>query len=257
MPVNKRAARPPAASSSDDPRGPQTSENDFTVLFQRVSARMFKPPPAKHTAPVKPATIVPPAMRRAPPGRPSAGRAAPFFPPSAPPEPERSRGRERPTPLVMAMPPVNDEVVTVPPSIRVHLIRISVLLTFGCLLGVGVEVLARGQVVSAGPLEESAHVSSAAAQAPLPAGDDSSLVGLAGHVGAGTGERVSLGPVHHHHHKHHAPSPSSSAVTPPRVSHDGTGATTDDDDDADVDGGDDLSAAMKTLTKAKEEVTIP
>jgi hypothetical protein len=54
MPVYKRAARPTAASASDDPREPHSSDNDFTVLYQRASRsrspQTLQPPPPERVA---------------------------------------------------------------------------------------------------------------------------------------------------------------------------------------------------------------
>jgi hypothetical protein len=224
MPVPKRAARPTAASASDDPRDPQPSDNDFTILFRRVSSRVFNAPP--------------PAPRRVEPPK----------PPPKPPVSHRSRrppapGSDRPTPMVMATPP--EETVIVRPTIRTLLLRITVFLTLGCGLGVGVEALVRGdRGVAQAPL-----TSSNAASSPPPSpGDARARVTIEPRED----ERVALARIVHRHHAHHtsASSPSRAAQSPPPAS---TAAAENEGADA----GDDLSAAMQILTKAKEEVTIP
>jgi hypothetical protein len=190
--------------------GPQVSDNDLTVVFRRTSAfiarqvKRPKPAPRPPLAPRKPA--------REPP---------------------------HPTPLAMTVPPQRPiETVVLEPGPRVRAVLIAVLVTFGCVLGVGVEMLAR----------PAATGSSARGRAPARATTASTVASPldVGHAGV---ERTDDRGAPHapHHHVHRAATAGSATAAAAQLSHTvDAGADTDD-----------FAAAADMLTKAKAVETLP
>lgn len=188
------------------PPGPRVSDNDLTVVFRRTSAFIArqvqrpKPAPKPPTAPRKPA------------------REPPY-----------------PTPLAMAVPPQRPiETVVIEPGPRVRAVLIAAFVTVGCLLGVGVEKLARPGDAS----------SSARGRAPALATNAGTPVSPLD-TGRAHGEHANDRPAPRspHHHVHRTPGPASSAAPPSRAD---AGADTDD-----------FAAAVEMLTKAKAVETLP
>jgi hypothetical protein len=186
--------------------GQRVSDNDLTVVFRRTSAfiarqvKRPKPAPKPPTAPRKPA--------REPP---------------------------HPTPLAMAVPPQRPiETVVIEPGPRVRAVLIAAFVTIGCLLGVGVEKLARpGDAASSARGRAPALATNAGTTVSPPDG---------GHAhGEQANDRAA--PRAPHHHVHRAPSPASSAA---QLSRGDAGDATDD-----------FAAAVEMLTKAKAVETLP
>jgi hypothetical protein len=236
MPVYKRAARPTAAFASDDPRDPQPSDNDFTVLFERAGTpRTSRIPPA----PLARQTIEPPRPAPRPPlvARPVRPLASASFD-------EPLVARERPTPLGMSIPAMDPiETVAIAPRLSVRVLRVAVLFAFGGALGVGVELLAHVEGSGARPepaAQSVAHVETTAREAATSIASAVVPADL-------FEERAPVVAPPHRHHVHHpsVPSAASSATT-----------ATDPDASPGTEG-DDVAAAVQALTKAKEEVSLP
>jgi hypothetical protein len=214
MPVYKRAARPTAASAPADPRDPQSSENEFTVLFDRSPARMRNFVPGAPGAPAVTRQV----------GRP----------------PAVVEERERTTPIGIAVPGAQRiETVAVPAPLRLRLLRVSVLLTFGCMLGVGVERFVRSQISVSWSSRGGASATTEIDDLPEQAQQEVTAAPIS------IAEEMTP-PAHAtHHHHHHATAAATSAAA--------SGVS----DAAGAEDADDLAAAVQALTKAKEEVTLP
>ncbi len=244
MPVYKRAARPTAASASDDLREPQPSDNDFTVLFKRVPAHVQTLLARASGAP------------GASPARPAARRQLERSPPApAPPFVARRASsnapvdHERETPLGITVAADDSiETVTVPPAAHVRVLLVSALLALGCVLGVGTEAaLSRAPPHAPAPPAAPA-VPLAQAEVPSPARTEArttlAVVSLASP--AAEDEHAAAAPTAHHHHARHG-----SSQAPPSIGSDASAV------DAGPEGEDVNAAAVQALTKAKEEVTLP
>ena len=182
MPVYKRAARPTAASAPADPRDPQSSENDFTVLFDRSAARMRNFVPGAPGAPVVTRQM----------GRP----------------PAVVEERERTTPIGIAVAGApRIETVAVPAPLRLRLLRVSVLLTFGCLLGVAVERIVRSQISSVSWSSRGA-ASAATELDDLPEQAQEEVTAAPISVAE---EMTPPAHATHHHHHHASTAPTSAA----------------------------------------------
>jgi hypothetical protein len=240
MPVYTRAPRPvvfPLANPRRD-----TSDNDFTVLFDRNAARGIterSPPPGESS-------------------RLNVERTSTFERPSRFERPAPPRIPERyVAPLHPAPPSVAVAVPAAPPrtvvptvivraSARTQFLRAMTLLALGSISGVAVELLMPGRTPDSSAFvrpEVIAPVMPArpigASAAPSPALPPPQCGPPAALAAASTSAKTAALPAPHHH-VHHA----SAAVADPAG-------------DATPDEPDDLSAAMKTLTQSKEEVTIP
>jgi hypothetical protein len=187
--------------------GPRVSDNDLTVFFRRTSAFV-----ARQVKRPKPAPKPPIAAQRP------------------------AREPPHPTPLAMTVPPQRAiETVVIEPGPRVRAVLIAAFVTFGCLLGVGVETLAR----------PGAAGSSARARSPALATNVGTVVsppdGAPAH-----GERADDKgtPRALHHHVRRAPNAASSAAQTSPAADAGAGA-------------DDFAAAVEMLTKAKAVETLP
>jgi hypothetical protein len=199
MPVRTKAARPTAASpASHDPRDPQVSDNDLTVLFRRTRAFV-----ARQVAHPRPA-----------PRPPSAGRPA-----------DREL-REHPTPLAMAVAPRPlVETVVIPPGRRENALTIAAFLVAGCLIGAAVEVVARpAAVLSRGD-------SATAAAARTIAGASSDEAHAHGkHTESGASDNDNRKPTQGtHHHAHHASNAAASAAPRGSITTSASDAGGDDD----------------------------
>ena len=247
MPVYKRAARPTAASASADPRDPHSSENDFTVLFQRVRADApgRRPPPARSA----PSAPLPSARAR---------HVEPPGPAPKPPVPaersKRSAARsayEQAGSADSTAPPVTTapasapiETVAVPPRLRQRALRVAVFLALGSTLGVGVEGVVHRRLpgVSGDP---SAFATSDARSTPSAPDDGRGRAANAASIAVASDKVVIIHPPHHHHHHAAAGASAAPVSIAPATSGDAGGEP------------DDVSAAIQTLTQAKEEVTLP
>jgi hypothetical protein len=195
MSIRKRPARPTAASESDPRREPNPSDNDFTVLFERVPAQ------TKSTTD-RPVSLAVPVPKRADARAERAARAV--------------------------------DTVNVRTPARTRILRNTLLLAIGCSLGIWVEVLGIGPSGAAGERHFAAP-SASEAKTEVPdsrrqeAPAKESLPDKAGVAHAA-----------HHHHRHH-----TSTVDPAATAQLG------------ADGGDDVAAAVKALTQAQKEITLP
>jgi hypothetical protein len=216
MPVYKKAARPTVAYAPDDPRSPQPSDNDLTVLFRRMPS--FK---ARQIARPKPAPKPPISARTVDTGR-----------------------HDRVTPMGMALPADDIETVAVQPRLRQRVLQVVAFVAVGCTLGIGVEAIVRphGPLHSSGA--EPSQLIAATAQGATNGPDEGRSQG--GAAVSISSDRSPARATHHHHAR-----PSAPAAAPATASARGaSGADAGEE-------GDDLSAAMQTLSKAKEEMTLP
>ena len=188
----KKPARPTAASESDPRREPNPSDNDFTVLFERVPAQ------TKSTT-------------------------------------------DRPIPLAVTVPRRIDshaaraiDTVNVRTPARTRILRNTLLLAIGCSLGIWVEVLGIGPSGAAG---ERHLASPSPSEAKIEVPDSRTQEAPAKES---LPDKAGVAHAAHHHHRHH-----TSAVDPAAAAELG------------ADAGDDMAAAVKALTQAKKEVTLP
>ena len=228
MPVYKRAMRPSAAASNR-PRDPELSDNDFTVLLKREAPPIRRIPSGPPPAP----TSFPRAVTR---------QIAPPGPAPKPPIFERPVAWGRPT--VAALERI--ETVTIAPRLRERVLRIVVLMSLGCAVGIGVELFLRSGVAGNWSMRPEPSVVSLAPLMIAPEPEQPLQPAIAEPV-AEVLEKDAAAPVHHHHAHHGAAALAGSAV--PTTSAPGEAAAPPE--------GDDFAAAVQTLSKAKEEVTLP
>jgi hypothetical protein len=254
MPVNKRAARPTAATAPD-PRDPQSSEDDFTVLFDRKRTDQFVRTFAQARQVERPRPAPKPPLADRPRSN-APSRAAPARDEEAS-AMEGTNSSAPPGVVVPSREPI--KIVAIPPRLRARVLQVATFLVLGGILGIGVESVARHPAPRAAadpvPLIETEAPPPPVASALAAAGPESPT---GASITVSTDKVVVVPPAHHHHHHHAVPGASALAASPgsPALA-DGTVSAGAVSPDAGVEADDDVSAAIQTLTKAKGEVTLP
>lgn len=276
MPVRTKAPRRLVAAPprEDFPREP--SDNDFTVLMDRNAAPRFELPPPAVERPARHAPLrVPvephPPRREHPrikatfveeegPSR-SISRAAPPEPSVAPPPISASRTSSRrptPAPFVATARPRDVQTVVLPPSFRRTMVRALLLLAIGSLAGVVVEIFARGERQRAAAALDTPRAPAAmppATPPPRPAASGSAAASEPFQCTGGPAAAASSTPAEPDlkgaapaPHRHHRAQPAAAGAA--------VDVAASDQVDAGIDS-EDLAAAMRALSQAKGEVTIP
>jgi hypothetical protein len=268
MPVYTKASRARLAARlgfDDEPANPEGDDEDFTLLWRGPSS--MPPPPSRSSAPPpsrrpRPSGAPPPAI-----DRPTPTQLAPPPPPPPPPSfpaPGRPEMRAHAAPA-HAEPPRILELTVHERRWRV-MVRASLLLGIGCVLGIGTEVFLQRHGAEASPDPSMTSATLALPQAtpgsaagapfgnafPPLAPAATQCVTTAPQIpspapsGPTADESATAAHALRHHH-HHAPdaaqaSAGSSASAPIP---DGTIAP------------DDIAAAAEALAKAKQETMLP
>ena len=263
MPVYTKASRARLAATmgfDDEPANPEGDDEDFTLLWRGPSSM---PPPSRSSAPPPPsrrerASAAPlPRIER-----PTPTQIAPTPPPSfpTPPPPPRPEMRAQAMPAQVE-PPRMLELTVRERRWRV-IVRASLLLAVGCVLGIGTEVVLQRRGADAGPDPSmtSATIAMPAMRSGITADALSTPIAPAATQCVNAAPATPLPPPsgtvvdesaaaaravrHHHHHPADAPQASASA---------GASAATPDGTIA----ADDIAAAAEALSKAKQETMLP